>query len=350
MAHDPARIPAAFRGDRPRVAVLTADGVPAPHNLPALRERADVVLVDAAGLAGALGDADVVFLWDFFSTALRDAWPADGTGGGPGGIPAWVHVAAAGVDAMLFDGLRDSRAVLTNAHGFFDTPIAEFVAASVLAHDKGLHASKSLQHAGRWEHRELARTAGSRALVVGTGGIGRATARLLRAVGLEVRGAGRTARDADPDFGRVVASSELAAHVGWADHVVLAAPLTDQTRGIVGAEVLGAMRPSAHLVNVGRGALVDEPALVAALGRGAIAAASLDVFAAEPLPGGHPFWSMENVHVSAHMSGDVEGWRGALADQFLANLDAYLAGRPLANVVDKARGYVPSGAAPPPAA
>jgi phosphoglycerate dehydrogenase-like enzyme len=320
---------------RPRVVILTAGGQPRPRNLDKLRARADVVLADAAGLPAALPGADVLLLWDFFSSALREAWPqADAL--------RWVHVAAAGVDAVLFDELRGSDVAVTNAHGVFDAPIAEFVLASVLAHDKQLHLSKSLQRQGLWRHREPARTAGSRALVVGTGGIGRAAARLLRAVGLQVRGAGRTAREQDDDFGTVVPSAELAAHAGWADHLVLAAPLTGQTRHLADARVLAAMKPSAHLVNVGRGALVDEPALLDALRSGRIAAASLDVFEQEPLPAGHPFWQLDNVHVSAHMSGDVVGWRDALADQFLANLDRFIAGEPLANLVDKTLGYLPS--------
>lgn len=320
---------------RPRLALLTADGVPEPHNLEAIRQRADVVLAQSGTLAEALDGADALLLWDFFSSALSDAWHAAGS-------LRWVHVAAAGVDAMLFDGLREAPVVLTNAHGTFSQPIAEFVLASVLAHDKQLHRSEALQRQGIWQHRELTRTGGSRAIVVGTGGIGRATARLLRAIGMQVQGAGRTPRDTDPDFGTVFASDELAARVGDADHVVLAAPLTEATRGILDAEVLAAMKPSAHLVNIGRGSLVDEPALIDALRDGRIAAASLDVVAVEPMPADHPFWQMENVHVSAHMSGDVHGWRDELADQFLANLDAYIAGTPLNNVVDKDRGYVSS--------
>ena len=320
---------------RPRVVILTAEGQPRPYNLDAIKARADVVVTDAAGLPEAARGADVLFLWDFFSSALGEAWPnADKL--------KWVHVAAAGVDAMMFDELRASEVAVTNAHGTFDTPIAEFVLASILAHDKQLHRSKELQQQSVWKHRELTRTGGSRVLVAGTGGIGRATARLLRAVGLEVRGVGRTARDNDGDFGTVVPSADLAEHAGWADHVVLIAPLTEQTRHMMNAEVLAAMKPTAHLVNVGRGALVDEAALVEALRKGKVAAASLDVFEEEPLPAEHPFWEMDNVHISAHMCGDVIGWRDALADQFLQNLTRWTAGEPLANLVDKERGYVSS--------
>jgi phosphoglycerate dehydrogenase-like enzyme len=320
----------------PRVVVLVAEGQPRPYNLAAIEASADVVLTDTAGLREAVRGADVLFLWDFFSSALRDAWPhADSL--------RWVHVAAAGVDAMMFDELRASDVVVTNAHGTFDKPIAEFALASILAHDKQLHRSKALQHQSVWQHRELTRAEGSHALVVGTGGIGRATARLLRAVGLEVRGIGRTAREDDPDFGSVFPSADLADHAGWADHMVLIAPLTEQTRNMVDARVLAAMKPTAHLINVGRGALVDEAALVQALRDGQIGAASLDVFSEEPVPAAHPFWAMENVHMSAHMCGDVIGWRDALARQFLDNLRRWSAGENLATVVDKERGYVSGG-------
>lgn len=322
-------------GSATKVVVLTAPGTPPPTNEDVLHGLADITVTDAAGLVAALPGAEVLFIWDFFSGALADAWHAADS-------LRWIHVAAAGVDAILFDELRASDVVVTNARGVFDRPIAEFVLASVLAHDKLLHESKALQTQHTWRHREPRGTSGARALVVGTGGIGRETARLLRAVGMEVRGAGRVARSGDPDFGEIVASSELAQHVGDVDHLVLAAPLTPQTREVVDADVLEALPPHAHLVNIGRGALVDEPALVATLRDGGIAAASLDVFAVEPLPEDHPFWSMPNVHVSAHMCGDVVGWRDTLSQQFEDNLRRYLTGEDLPDPVDKGSGYVPS--------
>jgi phosphoglycerate dehydrogenase-like enzyme len=320
--------------ERPRLVVLTDDAGTEPPHAERLRELADVVVTDAAGLAAALPGARVLFLWDFFSAALRDAWPA-------ADALEWIHVAAAGVDTLLFDGLRESAVVVSNAGGVFDQPIAEFVAASVLAHDKRLHESARLQREHVWQHRETTRTAGSHALVVGTGGIGRATARLLRALGMHVTGGGRTPRVDDPDLGTVVATADLRDHLGDQDHVVLAAPLTDQTRGLLGAAELAAMKPTAHLVNIGRGPLVDEDALLDALRSGGIAAASLDVFATEPLPDDHPFWDMEQVHVSAHMSGDAPGWQEVLAAQFEDNLRRWVTGDRPASIVDKSRGYVP---------
>lgn len=318
--------------------VVLCDSLDDPRpDLSRVEQRMSVHFTDNAGLAEALRGADLLLLWDFFSGALRDAWPA-------ADALRWVHVAAAGVDTLLFDGLVDSDVVVTNARGTFDRPIAEFVLASVLAQAKLLYESHDLQQQRVWRHRETYAVRGQRALVVGTGAIGRETARLLAAVGMEVRGAGRRARTGDPDFGEVVESARLAEHAGWADHLVIAAPLTDQTRGLVGSDVLRAMKPGAHLVNIGRGPIVDEDALLQALNEGRLGAASLDVFCTEPLPEEHPLWSAPGVVVSAHMSGDVVGWRDTLAAQFVDNAERWLDDRPLVNVVDKRLGYVPADA------
>ncbi len=289
----------------------------------------------AEDLADALRGARALLMWDFFSTALRNAWAnADAL--------EWVHVTAAGVDTLLFDDLRDCDVIVTNAGGVFDRPIAEYVLGAVLAYAKDSRASLDLQRRHEWRHRETRSIGGARALVVGTGGIGRATARLLRAAGMQVRGVGRVGRVDDPDFGQVTASADLAAEVGWCDHLILAAPLTESTRGLVDAAVLRAMKADAHLVNVGRGPLVDEAELLAALRDNQIGGATLDVFDTEPLPPGHPMWDAPNVTITAHMSGDAIGWRETLAEQFVQNAHRWLAGEPLVNVVDKKLGYVPS--------
>lgn len=245
------------------------------------------------------------------------------------------------MDTLLFDELRDSDVVVTNARGVFDRPIAEYVLGAVLAHAKDSRFSFELQNKHSWQHRETRSILGARALVVGTGGIGREIARLLRIAGLEVRGVGRVARADDPDFGEVIASGDLAAAVGWADHLVLAAPLTEATRGLVDEQVLSAMKSDAHLVNVARGPLVDEMALLSALQDGRIGGATLDVFDTEPLPPEHPLWDAPGVTITAHMSGDVVGWRDTLATQFATNVRLWLAGEPLLNVVDKKLGYIP---------
>jgi len=320
---------------RPVVTVLCAGPDDRPPHLDPLADKVEFRFTDAAGLAEAVDGADALFLWDFFSTAVRDVWDRAGS-------LSWIHVAAAGVDRLLFDALVGSNVVVTNARGVFDRPIAEFVLGSILARAKRFQESYELQREHTWQHRETESIHGRTALVVGTGAIGREIARLLRAVGMQVRGAGRRARTGDPDFGVVEASADLASYAGWADHVVVAAPLTEQTRGLVDAEVLAAMKPSAHLVNIGRGPIVDEEALVDALRQGRIAAATLDVFTTEPLPPDSLLWDLPGVVVSPHLSGDAHGWLDTLALQFVDNAERWLAGRPLANVVDKRLGFVPA--------
>ncbi|MCH8564284.1 D-2-hydroxyacid dehydrogenase [Nesterenkonia sp. LB17] len=305
-----------------------------PAGLEPIERLAEVRYTDAAGLGAALEGAQALFLWDFFSPAVRQAWPqADAL--------RWIHVAAAGVDALMFEELRSSEVTVTNAQGIFDRPIAEYVLAAIFAHAKDFAASLRHQQQRQWVHRETLQVQGTSALVIGTGAIGRETARLLRAVGITVTGAGRTAREQDPDFGTVVDSAQLPQHIGGFDHIINAAPLTAQTTGLIGAQSLAAMRSGAHLINIGRGESVDEPALVEALEAGRLARATLDVFAQEPLPVDSPLWTMESVTISAHMSGDVVGWRKALAEQFVDNAQRWLDGAELKNIVDTAKGYVP---------
>ena len=319
------------RNDRPVLAVL-CKGDSRPPQMGPIERRMTVRYTDVSGLARAIEGADALFLWDFFSTAVRDVWDRAGR-------LRWIHIAAAGVDKLLFDELIASPVTVTNARGVFDRPMAEFVLMSILAHAKDTHHSHNLQLSRQWLHRETATVAGCTALVVGTGAVGRETARLLKAVGLQVLGAGRTARDGDPDFGTVVASSELASRVGAADYLVMVAPLTDQTRGLVNATVLRAMKPTAYLVNVGRGPCVVEADLLAALADRQIAGAALDVFESEPLPPDHPLWSARGVTVTPHHSGDAAGWLDTLARQFVANAERFLDGEPLVNVVDKRLGF-----------
>lgn len=301
-----------------------------------VESSAEVRYVTAENLRDELPGSDVLFLWDFFSGALEPAFAAADR-------LRWLHVASAGVDKVLFPAMKDSDVVLTNSRGVFEGAIAEWVLGMILAFAKDFRTTVDAQRETHWYHRETERITGRRALVVGTGPIGRATARMLRAVGMDVAGLGRTRRDEDPDFGVVHGFDELTAELGRADYVVALAPLTPQTDGMFHAGTLAAMRPTARLVNAGRGACVVTPDLVDALRAGTIAGAALDVFDTEPLPADSPLWSMPNVFVSPHMSGDFVGWLPALADIFVANFRRWRAGEPLRNVVDKTLGYVPTG-------
>ncbi|WP_046731048.1 D-2-hydroxyacid dehydrogenase [Streptomyces humi] len=310
----------------PTVLVLDADP---PPRLGRLTGRARIVRTDAAGLAARLPAADVLLVWDFASRAVREAWP------GPGPRPRWVHTASAGVDHLMCPELVASDTVVTNARGVFDQPIAEYVAALVLALAKDLPRTLDLQRERTWRHREARRVAGTRACVVGSGPIGRAIVRTLKALGVTTALVGRVPRTG------IHGPEDLDRLMSRADWVIAAAPLTEQTHGMFDARRFGVMQPSACFVNVGRGPLVDEDALVQALTRRWIAAAALDVFATEPLPADSPLWGVPGLVVSPHMSGDTVGWRDELGAQFVELYERWAAGRSLLNVVDKKRGYVP---------
>ncbi|WP_432152054.1 D-2-hydroxyacid dehydrogenase [Streptomyces sp. bgisy029] len=313
----------------PEPVVLVLDADPSPR-LGRLTGRARVVRTDPAGLAAGLPDADVLLVWDFTSDAVREAWP------GVGRRPRWVHTASAGVDRLLCPELVASDTVLTNARGVFERPIAEYVAGLVLAFAKDLPTTLALQRERRWHHRDGQQVAGSRAVVVGAGPIGREVTRLLHGLGVQVALVGRTARrtihgveDLDP----------LAARADW---VISAVPLTPSTYGMFDTRFFGLLQPSARFINVGRGASVVEADLVSALERRWLAGAALDVFADEPLGEDSPLWDVPGLLVSPHLSGDTVGWRDRLGEQFVTMYELWSDGGPLPNVVDKERGYVPS--------
>ncbi|MFE1246469.1 D-2-hydroxyacid dehydrogenase [Streptomyces sp. NPDC058735] len=312
----------------PTPTLLVLDAEPLPR-LGRLTGRAHVEHTDAAGLAERLPRADVLLVWDFTSRAVRDAWPGEGP------RPRWVHTASAGVDHLMCPELAASDTVVTNARGVFDQPIAEYVAALVLAMAKDLPRTLRLQRERTWRHRESRKVAGSRAVVVGSGPIGRAIARTLQALGVTTALVGRAARTG------VHGPEDLDRLLSRADWVVAAAPLTERTHGMFDARRFGMMQPSAHFVNIGRGQLIVEDALAEALDKRWIAGAALDVFATEPLPPDSPLWRSPDLIVSPHMSGDTIGWRDELGAQFVELYALWEAGAPLVNVVDKRRGYVP---------
>ncbi|MER7106316.1 D-2-hydroxyacid dehydrogenase [Streptomyces sp. NPDC000229] len=310
----------------PTLLVLEADP---PPRLGRLTGRVHVRYADETTLRAELPSADVLLVWDFTSDAVRAAWPGEGP------RPAWVHTPSAGVDRLLCPELVASDTVVTNARGVFEQPIAEYVAGLVLAMAKDLPGTLELQRERHWRHRESLPVAGSRAVVVGAGPIGRAIATTLRALGVRTAVVGRTARP------RIHGADELDLLLTRADWVVCAAPLTEETRGMFDARRFGLMQPSARFVNVGRGQLVVEDDLVTAVSKRWIAGAALDVFTEEPLGEDSALWDVPGLIVSPHMSGDTVGWRDRLGAQFVEMYELWAAGRPLPNVVDKKRGYVP---------
>ncbi len=321
---------------RSRVVVMGAAAEDPPPGIGVVADAVDLSFADTAeGLAGELAGADILFAWRPRSGLLPDAWPAATD-------LAWIQSGSAGVDGLLFPELVESHVVVTNARGVFDDAMAEYVLGLMLLLSKGLLGVLDRQRRAEWQPRDSERLSGQHVLVVGVGPIGRAIGRACRGFGMAVRGMGRTARPGDEVFDTIHGLDELADVVRWADFVVNVLPSAPGTARAFDARVLARMDPRARLINVGRGSTIDEGALVEALREGRIAGAALDVFEREPLPPGSPLWTMPGVVVSPHMSGDFAGWREAVVEIFVENLDRYLSGKPLLNVVDKARGYVPS--------
>jgi phosphoglycerate dehydrogenase-like enzyme len=241
----------------------------------------------------------------------------------------------AGVERFLGPGLP-AGVTVTRAAGIFGPWMAEYVLGWCLWVTQRMEAFRTRQRRRRWEPETPGRLRGSTLCLVGLGDIGRAVARAARAFGMTVVGVSRSGRRV-PEADAVHPVGALARALARADFVAVTLPLTPETRGLIGPRALAAMKPTAWLVNVGRGPVVEEAALVAALRARRIGGAILDVFATEPLPRAHPLWGLDNAVVTPHISGpSTPAEVGALFDE---NLRRYLAGRPLRHVVDRRRGY-----------
>jgi phosphoglycerate dehydrogenase-like enzyme len=315
------------------VLVFRADPAAPPPGIERATELAEITFApDPDALGERIADAEVLFFYRATRAPLLDAFPKASS-------LRWIQTASAGVDGLLFPDLVASDVTVTNARGVFDDSIAEWTLGVMLAFATGIVTSVRDQGDRRWnDDRRTQRLAGARLLVVGPGPIGRATARLARASGMEVEAVGTNERE-DPDIGHVHGPDGFHAALARADFVLDSLPLTEQTRHRFDAAAFASMRPSARFLNVGRGATVDEAALIDALREGRIAGAGLDVFEREPLPTESPLWAMPNVVVSPHICGDYEGWERVVVNVFVDNLARYVAGEPLHNRVDKVRGH-----------
>jgi phosphoglycerate dehydrogenase-like enzyme len=253
----------------------------------------------------------------------------------------WVHARSAGLDRVLAPEVVGHPAVLTNGRGAFSPALAEFALAALLFFAKDLRRLVAQQAAGAWGPFDMDRLEGRTVGIVGYGDIGRAVASRLRPLGVEILALRRRPERSwgDPLVNETLPPERLVDLMARADDVVVTAPLTPQTRGLVGREAIGAMKTTAVLVNVGRGPVVDEPALAEALERGLIRGAALDVFETEPLPAGHPFWRLPNLLLSPHCADHVPGWVDEAMRVFLRQLDRFRRGEPLRDVVDKSAGY-----------
>lgn len=259
----------------------------------------------------------------------------------------WAHSAAAGVGASLTPAFRATGAALTNSRGVHAEPMADWAIAAIAFCARGFHHAVRAQRERRWA--KDAFTDGSvpvieladvRVGLVGLGGVGRAIAWRAAALGMEVRGVRRHPAARRPRGVRWVGGpNDLPGLAARSDVLVVAAPETAETRGLVDGPVLDALPAGAYVVNVARGGLVDEAALLARLDAGRVGGAALDVFATEPLPSAHPLWDHPRVFVTPHVSAVTRRFWDREAALILENIRRYRTGRRLTNLVDPRLGY-----------
>jgi len=265
----------------------------------------------------------------------------------PGAIAAaqklrWIQAGTAGVNHLLTVGLAERNIVLTNARDAHGTPMAEQILAMMLAFATRLHTLIHAQTTGARVNAQVIgekfELAGQTLCVIGLGDIGGTLAHKAKLLGMQVIGVRRTATPfAHVD--ELYTSDQLLAALAQADHVALCLPLTAATKALIGEKELRAMKPSAYIYNVGRGASIEANALLQALQAGWVAGAGLDVTDPEPLPPTSPLWQMPNVILGQHTSGSSPYNADRITTIFLDNLRRYQAGEPLRNVVDQNEGY-----------
>ena len=287
-------------------------------------------IADEQGLAAA-ADAEVAFSGNNPRRVrkLLDATPK----------LRWYHTVSAGVENMPLPELAQRGIVLTNNSGSYDIQIAEHLMAFVFAASRQLHRYRDNQRASEWKELQHQELRDATIVVFGMGSIGGEIARLASAVWMRVIGVRRKAATSQPGIDRVVTADRLADVVGEADYLAIAAPLTSATRGAISREVISRMKPTAWIMNIGRGAITDEPAMIEALQAKRIAGAALDVFTTEPLPKERPLCALDNVIITPHHSGSSPRATERTLTLFAENLRRYKAGEPLINRVDFEAGY-----------
>jgi phosphoglycerate dehydrogenase-like enzyme len=283
---------------------------------------------------GAVAEADAILSWgakrDVMETLLANAPKLK-----------WIHSRSAGLDGLLFPALIESPVPLTNGRGVFSQSLGEFTIGAILFFAKDMRRMLRSQKEGRWDQFDVLEIRGQTLGIIGYGDIGRAIAKRAKAMEMNVLAMRRRPElsEGDPNVSELFGFNQKKEMIERCDYVVSALPLTPETKAFIGEADFAAMKPTAVFLNVGRGPVVDEPALIAALQSGRIKGAGLDVFAVEPLPAGHPFFSMENVLMSAHCADNTADWLNDAMRFFYQNLDRFRKGEPLVNIVDKKAGY-----------
>lgn len=252
----------------------------------------------------------------------------------------WIHVISAGVELLPFAALKNRSIQVTNARGIHEIPMGEHAVAVILQWTRRLHQYLDRQRQGEWDSSlHVEELSGKTVSILGTGAIGRGIAARLKAFGVRVLGMNTDGRP-HPLFDEIVAPHDLERLLKVSDFVVVTLPLTSHTQGLIGARELAWMKPTACLINLGRGAVVDEAALLNALSEESIGGAILDVFEKEPLPKDHPFWSQKNVLITPHVSGRSPLYMSRALDLFSHNMKVYTSGKgEVINLLDPEREY-----------
>jgi len=254
----------------------------------------------------------------------------------------WVHTRWAGLDGLLFPELAESAAALTNGTGVFSESLGEFAMAGILFFAKDLRRMVRNQAAGRWEQFDVDEISGQTLGIVGYGDIGHQVASRAWAMGMRVVAVKRHALPAgatDTYAEQIYPPERMPEMIAISDYIVAAAPLTAETRGLIGQREFAAMKPTAVVINLGRGPVIDETAMVRALSERRIRGAVLDVFDPEPLPEGHPFYRLDNLLLSPHTADHTADWLERAMQLFLDNFAQFRQGQPMNNIVDKKLGY-----------
>jgi D-2-hydroxyacid dehydrogenase (NADP+) len=250
----------------------------------------------------------------------------------------WIQVMSAGVDRLPDEMLKSPISIVT-VSGLHGAPMGEVVLEMMLMLAKDAPACQQMKQSREWKRYTPRLLKGQTVGILGLGHVGREIARLCRAFGMTVAGLRRSDGPAAVEVDRVYPRGELRGLLAESDFVVLALPLTAETRGLIGEAELRCMKPNAYLINVARGAVVDEAALIRALEEKRIAGAGLDVFVREPLPPESPFYGLPTVIFSPHISGEMPDYEARATDIFCENLRRYIAGEPFLHEVDKGKGY-----------
>jgi phosphoglycerate dehydrogenase-like enzyme len=315
---------------QPLVLVLSSADDPQLRMLAGLPH---VVMSSPDALPEEAKNAEVILHWFGSHDLLRTAFLAN---------PAvrWVHSRSAGLDSLLFPEIVKSAVPLTNGTGVFSQSLGEFALAVILYFAKGFRRMLRNQEAGRWEKFDVEEIAGRTVGIVGYGDIGRAVASRVHAMGMKVLALKRHAPAVpDPFVTQFFKPDELAVMLAQCDYVVVAAPLTPETRHMISDSAFATMRPNAVVINIGRGPVIDQKALMRALTDGRIKGAGLDVFEEEPLPSGDPIYKLENVLISPHCADQTKEWLNQAMQFFILQYDRFCSGQPLKNIVEKHLGY-----------